>query len=47
MKVRLIGVLENRLLNTLHLYTMTEEHERGANHIVEAVHRFLIDLETK
>lgn len=42
MKVKLIGLLEHRLQNELSLYTMTEEHQTGANHIVETLHRFLI-----
>ncbi len=44
MKVRLIGVLEHASLNTLRLYSMTEEHKTGANHIVESIHRTLNDI---
>ncbi len=41
MKVKLVGVLEHSIENALTLHTMTEEHATGANHIVEAIHRFL------
>ena len=41
MKVKLIGLLEHRVLNRLTLFTMTEEHSTGANHVVEVIHRFL------
>lgn len=41
MKVRLIGLLEHGRENILRLFTLTEEHETGANHVVETVHRFL------
>ncbi len=41
MKVRLIGVLEHGAQKHLSLYTMTEEFEQGANHIIEALHRTL------
>jgi len=43
LKVHLIGALEHNVDNILHLFTMTEEHETGSNHIVETVHRFLND----
>lgn len=43
MKVKLVGLLEHGKPNKLRLLTMTEEHETGANHIVEAIHRFLLD----
>ncbi len=43
LKVKLVGVLEHAVENRLRLLTMSEEHETGANHIVEAVHRFLMD----
>ena len=41
MKVKLVGLLEHRIQNRLNLLTMTEEHSTGANHVVEAIHRFL------
>lgn len=41
LKVKLVGVLHHCVPNQLHLYTMTEEHETGANHIVETLHRFI------
>lgn len=41
LKVHLIGLLKHGATNQLHLYTMTENHETGSNHIVEVVHRFL------
>ena len=42
MKVKLIGLLEHQLEPRLSLYTMTEEHKTGANHIIETIHRFLV-----
>ncbi len=41
LKVRLIGLLEHNQKNQLRLYTLTEEYPTGANHVIEAVHRFL------
>lgn len=41
LKVKLVGVLEHGARKRLSLYTMTAEHETGANHIIEAVHRTL------
>lgn len=41
LKVKLVGLLEHNIENRLFLFTMTEEHQTGANHIVESVHRFL------
>ena len=41
MKVKLIGLLEHNIPNILNLFTMTEEHQTGANHVIEAVHRFI------
>ncbi len=41
LKVKLIGLLEHRLPNRLFLFTMTEDHATGANHVVQALHRFL------
>lgn len=41
LKVKLVGLLEHRLANKLYLYTMTQEHQTGANHVVEVLHRFI------
>lgn len=41
LKVKLVGLLEHNVENSLFLFTMTEEHETGANHIIEAIHRYL------
>lgn len=41
LKVKLIGLLHHAIPNNLTLFTMTEDHETGANHIVETVHRFI------
>lgn len=41
LKVRLIGILTHSVPNKLHLYTLTEEYETGANHIIECIHRLL------
>ena len=43
LKVKLVGMLEHAIENKLRLLTMTEEHQTGANHIVESLHRFLMD----
>lgn len=43
-KIHLIGVLQHRSLNRLSLYTMTDEHQTGSNHVVEAMHRCINDL---
>lgn len=42
LKVRLIGLLEHSYMNKLHLYTLTEEYQTGANHVIETIHRFLM-----
>lgn len=42
LKVKLVGLLEHRLQVRLFLYTMTQDHETGANHVIEALHRFLL-----
>ncbi len=47
LKVNLIGLLEHGISNNLYLYTMTEDHETGANHIIETIHRFINDRRTK
>lgn len=41
LKVRLIEVLQHLKPNKLHSLNMTKEHETGANHNVENIHRFL------
>ena len=41
LKVKLVGLLEHKLEPQLLLYTMTQEHQTGANHIVEVLHRFI------
>lgn len=46
MNVRSIGVQEHKRPDHVYLYTMTEEHETGANHIVEAVQWLFIDRVT-
>ncbi len=43
LKVRLIGLLEHSHQNRLRLFTLTEEFPTGANHVVEAIHRFLTE----
>ena len=43
LKVKLVGILEHARENVLRLLTVTEEHETGSNHIVEALHRFIQD----
>lgn len=40
-KVKLIGVLDHGNVNHLSLFTLTDEFETGANHVVEAIHRTL------
>ena len=41
MKVHLIGLLQHAQRHVLNLFTMTDEHQKGSNHIIEVVHRFL------
>ncbi len=43
LKIKLVGLLEHCSTNKLRLLTMTEEHRTGANHIIEALHRYLMD----
>lgn len=43
-KVRLVGVLQHSVPNKLRLFTMTEEHRTGANHIIESIHLSLTDI---
>ncbi|MEM9681301.1 MAG: hypothetical protein AAF901_13340, partial [Bacteroidota bacterium] len=42
LKVRLVGVLDHAVINRLLLMTLTQEYESGANHIIEAIHRYLV-----
>ena len=44
MKVHLIGALGHNVENILHLFTMTQEHETGSNHIVETLNLSLIHI---
>ena len=41
LKIKLIGVMEHSATGRVGLYTMTEDHETGANHVIECVHRFI------
>jgi len=41
LKVHLIAVLQHLTVNQLSLYTMTNDHDKGSNHIVECIHRFI------
>lgn len=41
LKVKLVSVLYHAKQNFLHLFTMTQKQETGANHIIEAIHRFI------
>lgn len=43
--VHLIGLLRHAALNRLRLFTMTDEHASGANHIVESIHRLINEIE--
>lgn len=43
LKVHLIGLLYHSTVNRLRLFTMTDEHQKGANHIIECIHRFVND----
>lgn len=43
LKVHLIGVLQHCSINKLTLFTMTDDHQSGANHIIECIHRFIND----
>lgn len=47
LKVKLVGLLEHGPEKRLYLYTMTEEFETGANHIIECLHRFINDRSLK
>ena len=41
MKVRVIGLKEHLSYLHIMLFLLTEEHETGANHVIECPHRFL------
>ena len=41
LKVKLIGILEHGPENSAALFTMTENFETGANHVIECLHRYL------
>lgn len=45
LRIHLIGVLEHAHVRHLRLFTMTEYHENGSSHIVEAIHKVLNDKE--
>lgn len=34
-----IGLIDHQKPNKLYLFTITEEHKKGANHVIEAIHR--------
>lgn len=38
--VHVIGLLNHRQTNVLRLFTMTKDHQSGANHVIEVIHRF-------
>lgn len=44
LKVHLIGVLQHSSPNRLRLFTMTADHESGANHIIECCRRVFSEL---
>lgn len=46
-KVKLVGVLQHGVQNHLRLYTLTDEHQTGANHIIESLHRSISDISEK
>lgn len=41
LKVKLIGILQHGTEKSVALYTMTENHETGGNHVIECIHRYL------
>ena len=43
MKIGMVGLLEHMPgdIRELHLFTMSEDMETGANHVVEVMHRWL------
>lgn len=43
--VHLIGLLRHGAINKLRLFTMTDEHASGANHIIEPIHRLINEIE--
>lgn len=42
--VHLVGVLIHASISQLRLFTMTDEHATGSNHIVEAIHRVVDEI---
>ena len=44
MRTHLIGALRHSSNKALRLYTMSDDHATGSNHIVETVHRFIQDV---
>jgi len=40
-KVKLVGLIEHGVENRASLFTMTDNFETGANHIIETMHRYL------
>lgn len=40
-KVKLVGIVQHGRQKHISLYTMSENHETGANHVIECLHRFL------
>lgn len=44
LKIHLIGVLQHLSPNQLRLFTMSDEHETGSNHVVEVLHRLINEL---
>lgn len=44
LSVHLIVVLEHAAVNPLHLFNMIDNHETGSYHIVEALHRIVINI---
>lgn len=47
MKVKLVCLLENGRPNVAYFHTQMAENESGANHIVEAFHRYLTSLKNR
>lgn len=39
-KIKLVGLIEHGVDNRIALYTMSENFETGANHVVECLHRY-------
>lgn len=43
----LVGLMERRKPNMLHLLTITKNHESGANHIIDVIIRAFIDFDAR